>query len=109
MKKLIVLLIIAIFALAQIWALSAEQIIDKMEDVMEFETLSFTATIKNTDELGSTTQTFNAIQNDDGDTLLTVTSGMDKGQKILRLDDNIYIYYPDADEIIRLSGSGLSN
>ena len=92
MKKLIVLLIIAIFALAQIWALSAEQIIDKMEDVMEFETLSFTATIKNTDKLGSTTQTFNAIQNDDGDTLLTVTSGMDKGQKILRLDDNIYIY-----------------
>ena len=109
MKKLIVLLIIAIFTLAQIWALSAEQIIDKMEDVMEFETLSFTATIKNTDKLGSTTQTFNAIQNDDGDTLLTVTSGMDKGQKILRLDDNIYIYYPDADEIIRLSGSGLSN
>ena len=109
MKKLIVLLIIAIFALAQIWALNAEQIIDKMEDVMEFETLLFTATIKNTDKLGSTTQTFNAIQNDDGDTLLTVTSGMDKGQKILRLDDEIYIYYPDADEIIRLSGSGLSN
>lgn len=109
MKKITTILIIFTLLLSALSAESAKDILDKMEDAMEFDTLSFSATIKNTDKMGTTTQSFDAVQNDDGDTLLTVTSGMDKGQKILRLDDEIYIYYPDADEIIRLSGSGLSN
>ena len=109
MKKLSTLFILILLLLSSLSAESAKDILDKMEDAMEFETLSFSATIKNTDRMGTTTQSFDAVQNDDGDTLLTVTSGMDKGQKVLRLDDEIYIYYPDADEIIRLSDSGLSS
>lgn len=109
MKKLSTLFILILLLVSSLSAESAKDILDKMEDVMEFETLSFSATIKNTDRMGTTTQSFDAVQNDDGDTLLTVTSGMDKGQKVLRLDDEIYIYYPDADEIIRLSDSGLSS
>lgn len=109
MKKLIITLIIITSALTALGAESAKDIIDRMDEVMDFETLSFSATMKNTDRLGITVQSFSAVQNSDGDTLMTVTSGLDKGQKILRLDDEIYIYYPDADEIIRLSGSGLSD
>ena len=109
MKKLSTLFILILLLISSLSAESAKDILDKMEDAMEFETLSFSATIKNTDRMGTTTQSFDAVQNDDGDTLLTVTSGMDKGQKVLRLDDEIYIYYPDADEIIRLSDSGLSS
>ena len=109
MKKLSTLFILILLLISSLSAESAKTILDKMEDAMEFETLSFSATIKNTDRMGTTTQSFDAVQNDDGDTLLTVTSGMDKGQKVLRLDDEIYIYYPDADEIIRLSDSGLSS
>lgn len=108
MKKILTLLIILTITISMLCAESAKDIIDKMEEVMDFDTLSFSATIKNSDKMGSTTQKFDAIQNSNGDTLLTVTSGMDKGQKILRLSDEIYIYYPDADEIIRLSESGLS-
>lgn len=109
MKKLSTLFILILLLISSLSAESAKDILDKMEDAMEFETLSFSATIKNTDRMGTTTQSFDAVQNDDGDTLLTVTSGMDKGQKVLRVDDEIYIYYPDADEIIRLSDSGLSS
>ena len=109
MKKLIITLIIITSALTAIGAESAKDIIDRMDEVMDFESLSFSATMKNTDRLGTTVQSFSAVQNSDGDTLMTVTSGLNKGQKILRLDDEIYIYYPDADEIIRLSGSGLSD
>lgn len=109
MKKLLIVLIILTVTTTFISAESAKDIIGKMEEVMDFDTLSFSATIKNSDKMGSTSQKFDAIQNSNGDTLLTVTSGMDKGQKILRLSDEIYIYYPDADEIIRLSESGLSS
>ena len=108
MKKTLLFFILLLITISIVSAQSAKNIIDKMEEVMDFTTLSFNATIKNTDKMGSTTQSFEAIQNSNGDTLLTVTSGMDKGQKILRLSDEIYIYYPDADEIIRLSDSGLS-
>lgn len=101
---------LALLAVAlSLYANDAKAIVDKMEDVMDFDSISFSATMKNHDKLGVTTLSFDAIQRGDGDTLLSVTSGLDKGQKILRLDDDIYIYYPDADEIIRLSDSGLKN
>ena len=92
MKKLLIVLIILTVTTTFISAESAKDIIGKMEEVMDFDTLSFSATIKNSDKMGSTSQKFDAIQNSNGDTLLTVTSGMDKGQKILRLSNEIYIY-----------------
>ncbi len=101
---------LALLAVAlSLYANDAKAIVDKMEDVMDFDSISFSATMRNHDKLGVTALSFDAIQRGDGDTLLSVTSGLDKGQKILRLDDDIYIYYPDADEIIRLSDSGLKN
>ena len=109
MRKTILLIAMLSAALMLNAAESAKEIIDRMEDAMDFDTLSFSAVIRNTDRLGTTTQAFDAIQNEDGDTLMTVTKGLDKGQRILRLGNEIYIYYPDADEIIRLSDSGLKH
>ena len=78
MKKLIITLIIITSALTALSAESAKDIIDRMDEVMDFETLSFSATMKNTDRLGTTVQSFSAGQNRDGDTLMTVTAGLDK-------------------------------
>ncbi len=108
-KRFILTLALFAMALSMVFANDAKAIVDKMEDAMDFDTISFSATMKNHDKLGATTLSFDTIQRGNGDTLLYVTSGLDKGQKILRLDDDIYIYYPDADEIIRLSDSGLKN
>ncbi len=109
MKRILALFVLAVFSLSYAFSIDAKQIVETMEDVMDFESATFSAKLENTDRLGVTTLSFDAYQNGDGDTLLIVTSGFDKGQKILRLDDEIYIYYPDADEIIRLSDSGLKN
>ena len=49
MKKLSTLFILILLLLSSLSAESAKDILDKMEDAMEFETLSFSATIKNTD------------------------------------------------------------
>lgn len=89
--------------------LTADQIVDAMTTAMDYQDATFSATLVNTDRLGSTSLTFDTYQNARDDTLLVVTEGADAGQKILRLDDDIYLYYPDADEIIRLSGSSLKN
>ncbi|MGN0906177.1 MAG: outer membrane lipoprotein-sorting protein [Bullifex sp.] len=108
MKRILMTAIVMSASLLALFAESAKDIIDRMESVMDFDTLSFTAVIENTDRLGTVTQVFDTVRNGNGDTLMTVTSGMDRGQKILRLENEIYIYYPDADEVIRLSDSGLS-
>ncbi len=89
--------------------MTAKEILDRMDELMDFDSCIMSATMVNTDRLGSTSMVFTTYQKGDGDTLLVVTQGPDKGQKILRLDSDIYIYYPDADEVIRLSSSGLKN
>ena len=109
MKRLFVISVLFIFLASSLFAMDAKEIVDKMEEVMDFDSATFSATLENTDRLGTTTLSFDTYQKGDGDTLLIVTSGFDKGQKVLRLDDEIYIFYPDADEVVRLSGSGLKN
>ena len=107
MKKILIFTLLLICLITSVFALDSKEILDMMEKEMDFSSASFSATIVNTDKLGSTKLTFDTYQKGNGDTLLIVTSGLDKGQKILRLDEEIYIFYPNADEIIRLSSSGL--
>ena len=108
MKKLF-LLVLFTFIMYSLLAMDAKEIVDRMEEVMDFDSATFSATMKNTDRLGETNISFDTYQRGNGDTLLIVTSGFDKGQKVLRLNDEIYIFYPEAEEIIRLSSSGLKN
>jgi len=105
------LLIITIILLCTCaaFAVDPKEIMDKVEQLMDFETCVMSATMVNTDKLGSTSMVFKTYEKGNGDTILEVTDGPDKGQKILRLSNDIYIYYPDADEIVRLSSSGLKN
>lgn len=107
MKKILIFTLLLICLITSVFALDSKEILDRMEKEMDYSSASFSATIVNTDKLGSTKLTFDTYQKGNGDTLLIVTSGSDKGQKILRLDEEIYIFYPNADEIIRLSSSGL--
>lgn len=107
MKKILIFTLLLICLITSVFALDSKEILDRMEKEMDYSSASFSATIVNTDKLGSTKLTFDTYQKGNGDTLLSVTSGSDKGQKILRLDEEIYIFYPNADEIIRLSSSGL--
>lgn len=42
-----------------------------------------------------------------GRSLLEFTNPEEAGQKILRLDDEIYLYFPEAEEVIHLQGAAL--
>lgn len=109
MKRVFTTFLVLVCALLSLSAVTSGEILDCMEERMDFESAVFSATLVNTDRFGETTLSFDTYQKGDGDTLLTVTSGSDRGQKILRLGDEIYVYYPDADETIRLSSSGLKD
>ena len=99
MKKILIFTLLLICLITSVFALDSKEILDRMEKEMDFSSASFSATIVNTDKLGSTKLTFDTYQKGNGDTLLSVTSGSDKGQKILRLDEEIYIFYPNAERL----------
>jgi outer membrane lipoprotein-sorting protein len=106
MKKLINLILISLIC-TNLFALSADEIAKKYEDNIKYDSSITTATLTIKDNLGTSKQSLKSYTNKDNDTLIEITSGPDRGQKILRKDTQLYLYYPDADQIIRLQGSSL--
>ncbi len=96
-------------ASAQSGGTDAASIVRRMEANQVFETSRFEAKLSVTNSFGTTENDFTTWQRRGGDTLIEITSGPDRGQKVLRQGRNIYLFYPDADEVIWLKGSALKN
>ncbi len=96
-------------AFAQEATPSIEEIMKNYDKNELYETAKMTAKIEVKDKFGTTYNYFESASKKNGDTLITVTEGPDAGQKILRLKDSVYLYYPDAEEVIRLQGSALKD
>ena len=90
-----------------LFALSGEEIIRKMDAQATFETSYSTGTIRTTDRFGTKESTFKAWSRGATDSLIEFTSIAERGQKILRTRGSIYLFYPDAQELIRLQGAAL--
>lgn len=54
-----------------------------------------------------TSISFISLANKDQETLIEFTNIEDAGKKILRTQNEIYLYFPDAEETIRLQGNAL--
>lgn len=88
-------------------AQSAEEIVRRIEDNQRFRTQEAEGALIITDRFGSRTKTFLSYAEGRERMLLAFTNPEEKGQKILRLQDEIYLYFPEAEEVIRLQGSAL--
>ena len=104
-----VLLILA-FGLAaslSLSAITAREIIQNVEanQINEVERIQGSMTIS--DRFGSRVKTFISYAAGADKMLLEFTNPEERGQKILRLEDEIYLYFPEAEEVIHLQGSAL--
>jgi len=88
-------------------AQSAEDIVRRMEEAQRFRTQEAEGALIITDRFGSRTKTFVSWAEGEDRMLLAFTNPEEKGQKILRLENEIYLYFPDAEEVIRLQGAAL--
>jgi outer membrane lipoprotein-sorting protein len=93
-----------------VWGLSAitaEEIIANVErnEINEAERIDGSMVIS--DRFGSRTKTFISYASGADKMLLEFTNPEERGQKILRLEDEIYLYFPEAEEVIHLQGSAL--
>ncbi len=95
--------------LAAAGAITGEEIIEKCDELQSFDTQKSTGTMISHDRFGDITSTFISWSRGDREFLLEFTNPEEAGQKVLRVNDTMYLYDPDAEETIRLSGSALKD
>lgn len=100
----VLILLAPVVLFAQI---SAEEVIRRMEKNQVHATAKSSGRLVITNRFGSKVKIFNVVTAGDDKMLLEFTNKEERGQKILRLGDEIYIYYPKAEAVVRLQGGAL--
>ena len=103
----LLILVLGLCAAMSLSAISAEDIIENVErnQINEAERIEGSMIIS--DRFGSRAKTFISYAAGADKMLLEFTNPEERGQKILRLEDEIYLYFPEAEEVIHLQGSAL--
>ncbi|UCF96500.1 MAG: outer membrane lipoprotein-sorting protein [Spirochaetaceae bacterium] len=108
MRRIFLLILtLGLIAALDVAAITAEEIIANVEnnEINEEERIEGSMTIS--DRFGSRVKTFISYAAGADKMLLEFTNPEERGQKILRLEDEIYLYFPEAEEVIHLQGSAL--
>ncbi|MFP4661781.1 MAG: outer membrane lipoprotein-sorting protein [Halanaerobiales bacterium] len=107
-KYLGLLTLILMFAISSMaFAITADEIINKVEDNEYYTSARMEADmiIKN----GGREMTKTMVSISDGeDALVSFTNPMDRGTKYLKRDDELYMFFPDAEDIVHISGHMLN-
>ncbi|NCB02690.1 MAG: outer membrane lipoprotein-sorting protein, partial [Spirochaetia bacterium] len=91
MKKFIVMILILTLSLSLLSAITATQIVEKMDELETYKTSFSSGVIISKDRFGEKTSTFNAYSKGAYDSLIEFTSIMEKGQKVLRTEGELYL------------------
>ncbi len=100
-------LLVPAVASAETGPLTAEEIIRRMERNQVHESARSEGKMLINDRFGRKVITFISMAGGEERSLLEFTSRQERGQKILRTEDELYLYFPDAAEVIRLQGAAL--
>ena len=88
-------------------ALTGDEIIRRMEAHERHDSMHSTGSMEITDRFGTRTKTFISTALGDDRSLLEFTNPEEAGQKVLRLEDEIYLYFPESEDVIHLQGAAL--
>jgi outer membrane lipoprotein-sorting protein len=103
----VVLFLSAALAVPPLSAQTAESIIQRLEENIVHSSSRIEGSMTVTDRFGEKTTSFISWSEGEDNVLIEFTSIEEEGQKILRTEDEIYLFYPDAEELIRLRGAAL--
>lgn len=88
-------------------AITPEEIIRKLQYNMVHDTSYSEGEIIIKDRFGTKKSEYTLYARGSQKAIFEFTNVEERGQKILRLKDEIYLFYPDAEEIIRIQGRAL--
>lgn len=106
-QKMFASILILLLVMTSLGAVTAEQIVREMDALETFDTSYSEGEIVTTDRFGKKTSTFKVWSRGAYDSLIEFTSVAERGQKVLRTEGELYLFYPDAEELIRLQGAAL--
>ncbi|OHD55944.1 MAG: hypothetical protein A2Y33_10800 [Spirochaetes bacterium GWF1_51_8] len=100
-RLIFVLLIVPVFG----FSLTAKEIIQKVDDNQLFKTEKYEATMVIQKGSQKLTKKFNGYTQTAGKkSFMEFTNPEDKGVKYLKLSNQLWIYFPDADDTMKISG-----
>ena len=96
-KKIFIIISLAAFLIpVNLSALTGEEIVRKADELQTFDTATAIGEMRIKDRFGIKVSTFNSWSRGADDSLIEFTSTAERGQKVLRTSDELYLYYPDA-------------
>lgn len=107
MKRTLPIILLLILSSAFAWGVSVDELIDRLEFNEVHSTSRTVGRLIIEDRFGEKVSTFISYSRGNDESLIEFTSKDEEGQKILRTEDELYLYFPDAEELIRLQGSAL--
>lgn len=87
--------------------LTVDEIIDRLDENLVQDTSYAEIRMVIEDRFGERTSTMDAYAKGRDLSLIEFTSAAERGQKVLRTENEIYLFYPDAAELVRLQGAAL--
>jgi len=106
-KIITVMILLSLIIPVSLTALTGDEIIRKADDMQVFETSEAAGEMRIKDRFGIKVSTFNSWSRGADESLIEFTSRAERGQKVLRTENELYLFYPDAEELIRMQGSML--
>ena len=107
MKRLVIAALVLAVIPSLLFAVSAEEIVRKLEENTVVETSRVDGTMVISDRFGTKKSSFISYSRGTDDMLVEFTSVEEEGMKILRTSDELYLFFPEAEETIRMQGAAL--
>ncbi len=89
--------------------MTAEQVVRQVEKNEVYSTSTSSGKLLITNRFGTKTKTFTSATQGADKLLIEFTNKEEQGQKILRLGDQIYVYYPRSNSVVRMQGGALKD
>lgn len=92
-------------AVVSVYGLTGTEILEKMDKNRDHKTVTATATmeIHVRDQVRTKTMVMKGIT-EGGKSIVEFTNPEDEGTKYLMLDDNLWIYFPEEEDVVKISG-----
>ncbi|MBN2352816.1 MAG: outer membrane lipoprotein-sorting protein [Spirochaetales bacterium] len=89
--------------------MTAEEVVRRLEKNEVYTSSKSSGKLLITNQFGTKTKTFTAASQGAEKLLLEFTNKEERGQKILRLNDQIFVYYPRSNSVVSMQGGALKD
>lgn len=106
MKTLLITTLLILIKISNIFALTGEEILAKMDSHRDYKSITYIGTmeIHVNDKVRTKALKTEALGGSETKAIVEFTNPEDEGTKYLMLDKNLWIYFPEEEDVVKISG-----